>query len=138
MSDASIGRRAPPPRRRPAWRTAAGIAIVVAAAVLVAFVLSRCAANGAQGGRGGPGGGRGRPAITVGVAKATASDIPITLTALGTVTPEATVNVNARVSGMLVRVDFREGQMVRKGQLLAQIDPRPFQVAVQQAQGQLM
>ncbi len=86
------------------------------------------------GGGGGPGG---RPPITVGVARAGTGDMPITVEALGTVTPLATVNVNARVSGLLDKVGFREGQLVSKGQLLAQIDPRPFQVAVDQAQGQL-
>jgi multidrug efflux system membrane fusion protein len=74
----------------------------------------------------------------VATSKATLGSIPIEFTALGTVTPLATVNVTARVSGMLDKVAFREGQMVRAGQLLVQIDPRPFQVAVDQAQAQLL
>lgn len=64
--------------------------------------------------------------------------MPIELTAVGSVTPLATVNVTARVGGALDSVEFREGQMVRKGQRLARIDPRPFAVAVQQARGQLL
>jgi multidrug efflux system membrane fusion protein len=79
----------------------------------------------------------GRPPITVGVARATLGEMPITISALGTVTPVATIQVQARVSGNLDRVGFKEGQLVRKGQLLAQIDPRPFQVALEQAQGTL-
>ncbi len=136
------GRRsAPPPRRRAPWRTIIGIAVVILIAVALALGLRQCAAGGGKpGGPGGPGGGRGgaggRPSITVGVAKATLGDIPITLNALGTVTPAATVNVVPRVSGMLVQVNFKEGQMVRKGQQLALVDPRPFQVALDQARGQ--
>ena len=76
--------------------------------------------------------------ITVGVATATLGDAPIDLSALGTVTPLATVNVTPRVGGMLDRVTFKEGQAVHKGQLLAQIDPRPFDVALKQAEGQLL
>ncbi len=75
--------------------------------------------------------------MTVGVAKASLGDVPITVSALGTVTPVATVQIQARVSGQLVRIGFKEGQKVRKGQVLAQIDPRPFQVALDQALGQL-
>ncbi len=71
------------------------------------------------------------------MAKASLGDIPITVSALGTVTPVATVQVQARVSGMFERVGFKEGQVVRKGQLLVQIDPRPFQAALDQADGQL-
>ncbi|MGA0602008.1 MdtA/MuxA family multidrug efflux RND transporter periplasmic adaptor subunit [Caulobacter sp. KR2-114] len=136
------GRRpAPPPRRRAPWRTIVGIAVVILVAVALALGLRQCASGGAaKGGPGGPGGrggpGGGRPSITVGVAKATLGDIPITLNALGTVTPAATVNVTPRVSGMLVQVNFKEGQMVRKGQQLALVDPRPFQVALDQARGQ--
>jgi multidrug efflux system membrane fusion protein len=122
--------------RRPAWRTIAGIAAVLLVAALIAFILSRCAASG--GGPGGPGGGRGgRPSITVGVAKATLGDVPITLAALGTVTPEATVQITSKVSGTLNAVNFTEGQLVRRGALLISIDPVPFRIAVQQAQGQL-
>ncbi|MBS0408422.1 MAG: MdtA/MuxA family multidrug efflux RND transporter periplasmic adaptor subunit [Proteobacteria bacterium] len=133
-------RPAPPPHRRAPWRTIVGIVVVILIAVALAFGLSKCAGGGqgGPGGRGGPGGGRGRPTITVGVAKATLGDIPITLNALGTVTPAATVNVTSRVAGMLVQVNFKEGQMVRKGQQLALVDPRPFQVAVDQARGQLL
>jgi multidrug efflux system membrane fusion protein len=63
--------------------------------------------------------------------------VPVYLTALGTVTAYNTVTVNARVSGQLLRVNFREGQNVRKGQLLMEIDPAPYKAALDQALGQL-
>ena len=138
-------------------RLAASIVVVALVAVGIAVALTYCArspqpgaaAPGRPGGAAGQGHGRargggaagastgGRPPVTVGVSRASLGDIPITVSALGTVTPVATVQVQARVSGMLDRVGFKEGQVVRKGQLLAQIDPRPFQAALDQAEGQL-
>src|SRR4051812_5391986 len=97
-------------------------------------------AGGAGGGRagGGAGGPGGRGATTVGFAVAEAADIPVNLDALGTVTPQATVRVRPQVSGVLTQVLFKEGQSVKRGQLLATIDPRPFELALQQAVGQRM
>jgi multidrug efflux system membrane fusion protein len=66
------------------------------------------------------------------------ADLPLTVSALGTVTPLATVTVRPQVSGQLLRLAFTEGQHVQQGDLLAEIDPRPFQAALDQAQGQLM
>ncbi len=63
--------------------------------------------------------------------------MPIYLTALGTVTAYNTVTIKPRVDGQLLQVNFREGQAVRKGQLLLEIDPRPYQAALAQAEGQL-
>lgn len=63
--------------------------------------------------------------------------LPVTYRSLGTVTPLATVTVRTRISGYLVRVAFKEGQMVHKGELLALVDPRPYQVALRQAQATL-
>jgi membrane fusion protein, multidrug efflux system len=63
--------------------------------------------------------------------------VPVFLTALGTVTAYNTVTLQARVSGQLLEVNFREGQTVRKGDLLLQIDPRPYQAALDQAVGTL-
>jgi multidrug efflux system membrane fusion protein len=73
----------------------------------------------------------------VGVAKAVTGDINVTLNALGTVTPLATATVRPQVSGMLVKLNFTEGQMVKAGDVIAQIDPRPFQAALDQVRGQL-
>ncbi len=92
---------------------------------------------GAPGG-GGPGGfgGAGRGATTVGVATAEKASVPVTLEALGTVTPLATVKVRPQVAGVLEKVLFTEGQMVKKGDLLAVIDSRQYELALQQATGQ--
>ena len=82
---------------------------------------------------------RGAAAQVVKVAQATPGDMPVILNELGTVTPTATITVmpNQAVSGYLVDVPFQEGQDVQKGQLLAQIDPRPYQAALDQALGTL-
>ncbi len=87
------------------------------------------------GGQGGFGGG-GRGATTVGVATAEKASVPVTLEALGTVTPLATVKVRPQVAGVLEQVLFTEGQMVRKGDLLAVIDSRQYSLVLQQATGQ--
>jgi multidrug efflux system membrane fusion protein len=75
--------------------------------------------------------------IPVGLAAAAKGDIPIVIKALGTVTPLATVTVKAQITGQLTQVEFTEGQSVKKGDLLAVVDPRPYVVAQQQAQGTL-
>ena len=71
------------------------------------------------------------------VAKVNAMTVPQYISALGTVTASSTVTVRSRVDGQLMSLHFREGQPVTAGQLLAEIDPRPFRVALLQAEGQL-
>src|SRR6185312_4786600 len=73
--------------------------------------------------------------VTVGTAERRA--VPFELAATGTVEPIQTVAVQAQVSGLILRIPFREGQDVRKGQVLFQLDPRPFQAALAQAEGLL-
>ena len=75
--------------------------------------------------------------VPVGVATVEKGNMPVTLSQLGTVTPLAMVTVKTQISGYLMQVAFKEGQMVKKGDFLAQIDPRPYQVALAQAEGQL-
>ncbi len=94
---------------------------------------------GRPGGPGGGGGGaRGGSGSTVGIATAKQADIPVLLDALGTVTPAANVTVRPQVSGVLTAVLFKEGQMVKAGDLLATIDPRAYEMALAQAQGARM
>jgi membrane fusion protein, multidrug efflux system len=76
-------------------------------------------------------------AVAVAVATAESGDINLQIPALGTVTPLATVTVRTQISGTLQRVFFTEGQFVHQGDALAQIDPRPYEAALQQMQGSL-
>jgi len=91
----------------------------------------------------GPGGGAGAGrrgggnSIAVATARAAAGEIAVKLPALGTVSPLATVTVKTQISGQLQQIAFKEGQLVHKGDFLAQIDPRPYQAALDQAQGNL-
>ncbi len=73
----------------------------------------------------------------VGVAKAVSGSMPVVLDELGTVTPTATVTVVSQLSGYLTQVAFTEGESVTKGQLLAEIDPRPYQIQLEQYQAAL-
>ncbi|WP_018045741.1 MdtA/MuxA family multidrug efflux RND transporter periplasmic adaptor subunit [Methylobacterium sp. 88A] len=85
-------------------------------------------------------GARGRPgdmAQAVGVATVSAGEIPVVLSGLGTVTPLATVTIQSQISGYLMEIGFREGQTVRRGDFLAQIDPRIYEAQLAQYQGQL-
>src|SRR4029077_5991945 len=131
---------APPPetgephRRRP-WLLI-GSVVVIVAFLFFYFHNRKAAPTGAdgQGGKGGKGG-QGAP-VPVLAATAVTKDVGVYLNGLGTVAPLNTVTVKSRVDGQLLRIDFTEGQLVSAGQVLAELDPRPFQVQLMQADGQ--
>ena len=120
-------------RPRRSWaRRLFWLLLVAAVIVAVVWYLARPQPQPRE-----AGGGQTSAPIPVGVSPVATGDMPVTLTQLGTVTPLATVTVKTQISGYLVQVAFKEGQMVTKGDFLAQIDPRPYQVALEQAQAQL-
>ena len=119
-----------PPRKWFANRWLLLALLVVAAAIGWQLSHRGAAANGGRGGF------DGRP-TPVATARAVRGDMPLFLGGLGTVTPANNVLVQSRVDGQLLRLHFQEGQLVRAGDLLAEIDPRPFEVQLMQAQGQL-
>jgi multidrug efflux system membrane fusion protein len=108
-------------------RIGRGAAVGVVASALV--LASACGKKDAKGGA--------PEAAPVAVATVAKQDVPLDVRAIGHVEPYLTVSVKGRVGGEVVRVGFREGQDVRKGDLLFQIDPRPYQAALAQAQAQL-
>jgi membrane fusion protein, multidrug efflux system len=116
-------------RRKTIWWIIGGIALLV---LIIVGARYRAATPAGPGGRAGM-----NAALTVGTAAVSTGDIPITINALGTVTPLATVTIHPQINGPLNKINFTEGQMVKRGDLLVQIDPRPYQAAVDQADGQL-
>ena len=137
-------------RKRQKWYWLAGLLLLV----LTFFLIHRFTAtsdntktaggahgaSGASGSSGSSGGGGGRgamgpAAITVGQSRT--GSIPIYNDALGTVTPVFTVTIYPQVTGRVLSVNYKEGQIVRKGQSLVEIDPRPYQATLDQAQGTL-
>jgi membrane fusion protein, multidrug efflux system len=150
MPDATAREPAPPSRTR---RGSIALRVVIAAAVIGAavwFIRARSSERtggnaaapaagagsprGTGGGRGGGGEGR---VVTVQVATAERTDLPIWLDGLGTVAASQQVTVRPQVDGRIDKVLFTEGQAVKRGDVLIQIDPRPFRVALHQAQGAL-
>src|ERR1700722_16476663 len=126
----------PPPAKSPRHRLLRWTLIGVAMAAIAAFIIYQAVTFVSQ-----PPQRRGRfldgGNQPVGVARIRRGDIRLTLRALGAVTPLTTVTVNAQISGLLMSVGYKEGQLVRKGQFLAQIDPRPYEVALEQDVAQL-
>ena len=134
----TIGNRSTIPCAQTA--TSSRLAICVLLTLVAACQPQAPGSNAATGGRSARGGGKGDPAgrpVPVGLGRVAKADMPVSIMALGTVTPIATVTVKPRVDGQVMRVAFTEGQTVRAGDLLAQIDPRPFDVQYEQAAGQL-
>src|ERR1700683_407762 len=102
--------------------------------VLVRFIQHKQVAS--AGGPGGARGGQNGP-VAVTVATAASGDIQLRIPALGTVTPLATVTVRTQISGIMQKILFTDGQTVHQGDALAQIDPRPYEAALQQMEGNL-
>jgi multidrug efflux system membrane fusion protein len=128
---------APPQDSRPFiarhWRALTIVLIILA--LLTAFVLYLrtkqpvAAPPRGRNGQNGP--------VSVSVATAVSGDVQVNIPALGTVTPLATVTVRTQIIGTLQRIFFTEGQFVHQGDALAQIDPRPYEAALQQMEGNL-
>ncbi|HVY18424.1 MAG TPA: efflux RND transporter periplasmic adaptor subunit, partial [Rhodopila sp.] len=126
----------PPPARRSAARRFVWIAVVLALAGTIAFAIlkphpsqeaaNRRARHGAA-----------DQAMPVAAVRAQSGDMPIVLQGLGTVTPLATVTVRTQIAGQLVKLGFKEGQEVQEGDFLAQIDPRPYQLQLEEAEAKL-
>ena len=120
------------PRPRRVRRLVLWLVVIAAIAGATVWYLPHLKRPPSPGGRaisGGP--------VPVGTATVQKGDMPVTLSGLGAVTPMATVTVKTQINGYLMSVGFEEGQHVKKGDFLAQIDPRPYQVALEQAQAQL-
>jgi membrane fusion protein, multidrug efflux system len=121
-----------PPARARKWPwVVAGLLILL---LVLALVLRRSQPNVETGGAGRMGGPQ---TVTIATATAQKGDIGVYVNALGTVTPFYTVSVRTRVDGQLIKVNYKEGQLVHEGEPLAEIDPAPFEAALMQMQGQL-
>jgi multidrug efflux system membrane fusion protein len=127
-------------RRRWVWLIVFGLIVACAAAYWYFLMPGTAPVDAAQ--RPGRPGGSGGPnasarSVPVVAAPAKKGDVGVYLAGLGSVVPIATVTVRSRIDGQLMKVLFREGQVVRAGELLAEIDPRPYQVQLDQAEGQM-
>ncbi len=120
-----------PSGRRRRWPWILAIIIIILG-VIAFFTHHNASQQMPRGRRGGFG-----QALTISTVTAQTGDMPVYINALGTVTPVYTVSIAARVAGQITKVSYQEGQDVKIGDPLVDIDPRPYQAAVLQAQGQL-
>ncbi|HXK20944.1 MAG TPA: efflux RND transporter periplasmic adaptor subunit [Polyangiaceae bacterium] len=127
----ALTRGEPQKPRRIVLYFALGIALLLGAVFM--FSRKRAANAGAAAAASGSAAAAARPTPVV-VAEVQLKDVPIYLEGIGNATPLSTVTVKTQVDGRLDKIFFTEGQSVKRGELLAQIDPRPFQIALQQAQ----
>jgi multidrug efflux system membrane fusion protein len=124
--------------RRWPWLLALCLLLAATGAFWYFFIRSVAPGDGApRTGRPGPGANSANRSIPVVAAPAKKGDVGVYIAGLGSVVPVATVTVRSRIDGQLMKVLFREGQVVRSGDLLAEIDPRPYQVQLDQAEGQM-
>lgn len=119
----------PPPRKRRRRRFAIWAAVIAVFVAVFWWALRGRSTRG--GGRGAP------PPVAIRTAAAARSDLPIYLDAIGTVTPLATISITSQVTGRVFAVHYQEGQRVREGERLVDIDPRPFAALLLQAEGTL-
>jgi multidrug efflux system membrane fusion protein len=136
MSDSLIPSPAKPPAQA-WWRQRAVWLVLLVVVALLAWLLLRPAPGAEDGGgrRGKRGADQNRP-LPVQVAPVRQGDVNVYLSGLGTVTAANSVTVKSRVDGQLMKLHFEEGQLVRAGDLLAEIDPRAFQAQLAQMEGQ--
>jgi membrane fusion protein (multidrug efflux system) len=113
--------------RRPVWAPCGALILLV----LIVPILTGCATTHASPGAAKP------TALPVSVVKAERSEVPVTGEWVGTLDGYVNAQIQPQANGYLVRQDYREGAQVEKGQVLFEIDPRPFEAALRQAQGQL-
>ena len=130
----------PAPAQKSKWWIWALLAVLVVGGIWYyrnknqAAATAAGAAGGAAGGKGGAAGAP--PVVPVMVGKAVKGDLPVYYNGLGNVTAFNTVTVRSRVDGQIVKINFTEGQFVKQGEALVEIDPRPYQVLLEQAEGQ--
>src|SRR5258705_2432929 len=130
--DREIDAKAPAKRRRHAWLW---IPILLLLCVVGYLIYARVAKSAATK-NGNPGDAAAR-GIPVAATPSRRGDMHIYLDGLGSVVPLNTVTIRTRVDGQLMKIDFAEGQNVKEGDVLFEIDPRPFQVQLEQAEGQM-
>jgi len=136
--------QAPPASRKPKKRGLIWVVFLLIVAGVAGYAVWRAshpapvtgAAGGGGGRRGGGAGGLGGP-VPVVVSKVARASIPVYLNGLGNVTAFYTVSVKSRVDGQIMKLDFNEGDLVHQGQVLIEIDPRPYQVQLELAEGTL-
>lgn len=109
--------------------SSSGPKAILAAALALAVLGAGCSRTATKG--------KGDQGVPVSAVKAKVGNIEVYLDAIGTVTPVYTATITSRVAGQITEIDYTEGQMVKKGEQLAVIDPRPYDAALKQAQGQL-
>jgi multidrug efflux system membrane fusion protein len=132
--DHQLAAPAPAPvrhRHRKLWIALAGVAVLAIGVAALLVLQHRRAQQAAALAL------QSRPGVTVTSAVAQKGSIGVYLDAIGTVTPVYTVSISSQVSGQVLAVHYREGQLVRKGDPLLEIDPRPYQATLLQAQGML-